>query len=144
MAGFFLTASALSAFANILAYGLIQISKHHHYKGQVQFLDCSNRRLTSIDGGGFTSSKALLQSLLDWALGLSLSTFLILKGTHSLPLKKRRLLRPGSLLTVARRIENRSQSRLSSGQPQTGSHGRSLSCTWPVLSESTPSSSSCH
>ncbi|KAM0432016.1 hypothetical protein ACHAQK_009932 [Fusarium lateritium] len=33
MAGFFLTASALSAFANILAYGLIQISKHHHYKG---------------------------------------------------------------------------------------------------------------
>ncbi|KAF4981714.1 hypothetical protein FZEAL_2516 [Fusarium zealandicum] len=33
MAGFFLTASALSAFANILAYGLIQISKHHSYKG---------------------------------------------------------------------------------------------------------------
>lgn len=33
MAGFFLTASALSAFANILAYGLIQISKTHHYKG---------------------------------------------------------------------------------------------------------------
>ncbi|KAJ4269931.1 hypothetical protein NW762_001602 [Fusarium torreyae] len=33
MAGFFLTASALSAFANILAYGLIQISKVHHYNG---------------------------------------------------------------------------------------------------------------
>ncbi|KAI1053273.1 hypothetical protein LB506_012307 [Fusarium annulatum] len=33
MAGFFLTASALSAFANILAYGIIQISKTHHYKG---------------------------------------------------------------------------------------------------------------
>ncbi|KAL3481891.1 major facilitator superfamily domain-containing protein [Aspergillus californicus] len=33
MAGFFLTASALSAFANILAYGLIQISKYHSYKG---------------------------------------------------------------------------------------------------------------
>ncbi|KAF5543316.1 tartrate transporter [Fusarium mexicanum] len=33
MAGFFLTASALSAFANILAYGLIQISKTHYYKG---------------------------------------------------------------------------------------------------------------
>ncbi|KAM5341511.1 hypothetical protein ACJ41O_014542 [Fusarium nematophilum] len=33
MAGFFLTASALSAFANILAYGLIQIANHHHYKG---------------------------------------------------------------------------------------------------------------
>lgn len=33
MAGFFLTASALSAFANILAYGLIQISNHHSYKG---------------------------------------------------------------------------------------------------------------
>ncbi|KAJ4179419.1 hypothetical protein NW755_012504 [Fusarium falciforme] len=33
MAGFFLTASALSAFANILAYGLIQISKLHSYKG---------------------------------------------------------------------------------------------------------------
>lgn len=43
MAGFFLTASALSAFANILAYGLIQIAKHHHYKGQVQLLDRSNR-----------------------------------------------------------------------------------------------------
>ncbi|ESU09302.1 hypothetical protein FGSG_03872 [Fusarium graminearum PH-1] len=38
MAGFFLTASALSAFANILAYGLIQISKHHHYKGSVQLV----------------------------------------------------------------------------------------------------------
>lgn len=33
MAGFFLTSSALSAFANILAYGLIQISKVHHYNG---------------------------------------------------------------------------------------------------------------
>lgn len=35
MAGFFVTASALSAFANIFAYGLIQISKHHSYKGWV-------------------------------------------------------------------------------------------------------------
>ncbi|KAH6693449.1 major facilitator superfamily domain-containing protein [Plectosphaerella plurivora] len=33
MAGFFLTASALSAFANILAYGIIQIANHHPWKG---------------------------------------------------------------------------------------------------------------
>lgn len=33
MAGFFLTASALSAFANIFAYGLIQIAHHTSYKG---------------------------------------------------------------------------------------------------------------
>jgi MFS family permease len=33
LAGFFLTASALSAFANILAYGLIQIGNHTNYKG---------------------------------------------------------------------------------------------------------------
>ncbi|KAJ6441271.1 monooxygenase [Purpureocillium lavendulum] len=33
MAGFFMTASALSAFANILAYGIIQIANHHSYKG---------------------------------------------------------------------------------------------------------------
>lgn len=29
LGGFFMTAAALSAFANILAYGLIQIAKHH-------------------------------------------------------------------------------------------------------------------
>lgn len=33
LAGFFLTASALSAFANIFAYGLIQIAKRTEYKG---------------------------------------------------------------------------------------------------------------
>ncbi|KAM0329313.1 hypothetical protein ACHAQA_004618 [Verticillium albo-atrum] len=33
MALFFLTGSALSAFANILAYGIIQIARHHPYKG---------------------------------------------------------------------------------------------------------------
>ena len=33
LAGFFLTASALSAFANIFAYGLIQIGNHTSYKG---------------------------------------------------------------------------------------------------------------
>jgi MFS family permease len=33
LAGFFLTASALSAFANIFAYGLIQIAKKTEYKG---------------------------------------------------------------------------------------------------------------
>lgn len=33
MAIFFLTGSALSAFANILAYGIIQIAKYHPYKG---------------------------------------------------------------------------------------------------------------
>ncbi|OQU98288.1 hypothetical protein CLAIMM_04094 isoform 1 [Cladophialophora immunda] len=33
LAGFFLTASALSAFANILAYGIIQIANHTKYKG---------------------------------------------------------------------------------------------------------------
>lgn len=33
MAVFFMTGSALSAFANILALGLVQISRVHHYKG---------------------------------------------------------------------------------------------------------------
>lgn len=33
MTGFFLTAAALSAFANILAYGIIQIANHHPWKG---------------------------------------------------------------------------------------------------------------
>jgi MFS family permease len=33
LGGFFMTAAALSAFANILAYGLIQIAKYHPYKG---------------------------------------------------------------------------------------------------------------
>lgn len=33
LAGFFLTASGLSAFANILAYGIIQIANHTDYKG---------------------------------------------------------------------------------------------------------------
>jgi predicted MFS family arabinose efflux permease len=33
LAAFFMTASALSAFANILAYGLIQIGNHTSYKG---------------------------------------------------------------------------------------------------------------
>ncbi|KAK0389962.1 hypothetical protein NLU13_3535 [Sarocladium strictum] len=33
MAIFFLTGSALSAFANILAYGIIQIARYHPYKG---------------------------------------------------------------------------------------------------------------